>query len=76
MNILSLATPPLGPPVARLLADAAAEGSPHGHVHTTDTLFFFAVVLLVGVFTVHVLERVTHIPYTALLLVWQKNNDG
>ena len=33
----------------------------------TDTLFFFTVVLLIGVFTLHVLAK--HVPYTALLLV-------
>ena len=51
--------------VLRRLAETVES---HAHeIEATDTLFFFTIVLLIGVFTLHVLAR--HVPYTALLLV-------
>lgn len=47
---------------------AARAGAAH-NTAATDALFFFALMLLIGIFTVHVLEF-TKIPYTALLLIW------
>lgn len=46
---------------------AARAGAAH-NTAATDALFFFAFMLLIGIFTVHVLAF-TRVPYTALLLV-------
>lgn len=58
-------------PATRLLTEAAAAAGAVGthEVEAVDTLFFFVVVLLIGVFTQHVLCRYTGVPYTAWLLV-------
>jgi len=47
---------------------AARAGAAH-NTAATDALFFFAFMLLIGIFTVHVLAF-TRVPYTALLLIW------
>lgn len=41
----------------------------HGHGSAVDALAFMVVTLLIGVFTLHLLAPITHLPYTALLLV-------
>ena len=55
-------------------APASMSHAESGRV-ATDALFFFAVALLIGVFTVHVLNF-TRVPYTALLLVGEGGEGG
>ena len=47
---------------------ALASGHGHGQGSAVDALAFMVVTLLIGVFTLHLLAPVTHLPYTALLL--------
>ena len=55
-------------PSTRSSDTAAARAGAVHNTAATDALFFFAFMLLIGIFTVHVLAF-TRIPYTALLLV-------
>ena len=58
-------------PSTRSSDTAAARAGAAHNTAATDALFFFAFMLLIGIFTVHVLAF-TRIPYTALLLVSSK----
>ena len=55
-------------PSTRSSDTAAARAGAVHNTAATDALFFFAFMLLIGIFTVHVLAF-TRVPYTALLLV-------
>lgn len=46
---------------------ASAQG--HSQGSAVDALAFMVVTLLIGIFTLHLLAPITHLPYTALLLV-------
>ena len=48
-------------------APASGQGPSQGS-SAVDALAFMAVTLLIGIFTLHLLAPVTHLPYTALLL--------
>ena len=63
-------TSPLTPttPATRSSDTGAARAGADHNTAATDALFFFAFMLLIGIFTVHVLSF-TRVPYTALLLV-------
>ena len=61
-------------PTPRSSDTAAARAGADHNTAATDALFFFAFMLLIGIFTVHVLGF-TRVPYTALLLV-KKEEKG
>ena len=63
-----LASTPTSPASPRSSDTAAARAGAEHNTAATDALFFFAFMLLIGIFTVHVLAF-TRVPYTALLLV-------
>ena len=46
--------------------DAAAQAQSS---HAVDAIAFMVITMVIGVFTLHMLTPVTHVPYTALLLV-------